>query len=235
MSSYSFADGGSRACESPGMSGLGKRIKSARELRNVSQEALGKVCGVSRAAVAQWEAETSAPTMDKLEPICEKLDADPVWLLTGKHGPKDKTNGQVGVAMVYVPEYDVRVAAGGGFAISEETKRDVWPFSRGYIENQLRLQTTHLVVLEVQGDSMEPTLRTGDRVMVNLSDKRVSQPGIFVLWDGDGTVVKRLEIVPNSKPLKIKRISDNPLHHTYDVVAEDTTIVGRVVWHARRM
>ncbi len=82
---------------------------------------------------------------------------------------------------------------------------------------------------------MEPTLRSGDRVLVNMSDKRVSQPGLFVLWDGDGTVVKRLELVPNSKPSKLQRISDNPLHGTYEVLADQTIIVGRVVWFARRM
>ena len=218
-----------------GQSGLSKRIKAARELRGVVQEALGAACGVTRAAVGQWEAGTSAPTMDKIEPLCEALDVDPVWLLTGKHGDRDKTNGQVGVGMVYIPEYDVRVAAGGGFVVTEETKRDVWPFSRSYIENQLRLSTSQLVIVEVQGDSMEPTLRSGDRVLVNLADKRVSQPGIFVLWDGDGTVIKRLEIVPNSKPLKLHRISDNPLHGSYKVPASETIIIGRGVWHARRM
>ena len=133
-----------------------------------------------------------------------------------------------------MPEYDVRVSAGGGFHISDETKRDVWLFSRRYIADELRLSAARLVVLEVVGDSMEPTLKSGDRVLVNMGDTRVSQPGIFVLWDGDGTVVKRLELVPSSKPAVLKRISDNPLHGSYEVRAVDTKIIGRVVWIARR-
>ena len=113
--------------------------------------------------------------------------------------------------------------------------KDVWIFSRQYLADELRLPVSELVVLEVIGDSMEPTLHSGDRVLVNMADTRVSQPGIFVLWDGDGTVVKRLELIPSTKPQKLKRISDNPLHSTYEVLLESTKVVGRVVWIARRM
>jgi transcriptional regulator with XRE-family HTH domain len=242
LSSYSCADGVAVSGHTRLMAetGFGKRLRQARELRGLSQDEIGAASGgVSRAAVAQWEKGTSAPTMDKMEALCGVLDADPVWLITGAHGKWGKNAREigtgVGVATVGIPEYDVRAAMGGGFVVSEESQRDVWPFSRRYIEDELRLPTNHLVVLEAVGDSMEPTLRSGDRVLVNMADKRVSQPGIFVLWDGDGTVVKRLELVPNTKPKKLRRISDNPLHGTYDVPAAETIIVGRVVWYARRM
>lgn len=217
-------------------SGLGKRLKEARELRGKSQDEVGKAAGISRAAVAQWESGVTAPTVDKLEKICELLDADPVWLITGSHGKWSKgAKSPVSVATIEVPEYDVRVSAGGGFVINSERQRDVWPFSRKYLLDELRLPASNLVVLEVIGDSMEPTLASGDRILVNMSDKRVSQPGIFVLWDGDGTVVKRIELVPNTEPQRLKRISDNPLHGTYEVLASETIIIGRVVWFARKM
>ncbi len=136
---------------------------------------------------------------------------------------------------ITIPEYDVRVSAGDGFHVDTETQRDSWPFSRAYIESELRLPVNRLVVLEVIGDSMFPTLASGDRVLVNMADARISQPGIFVLWDGDGTVVKRLELIPGSEPAKLRRISDNQLHGDYEVLVEDTQIIGRVVWYARRI
>lgn len=244
MSSVSYADDIRQPCNISGMveSGgtLASRLKSAREMRGVSQEAVGAAegVGVSRAAVAQWEREKgeggTAPTADKIQGICEFLDIDPVWLLAGQVGKWSKGSKEIGVATIAVPEYDVRVSAGGGFVVNEETKRDVWPFSRRYLVDELRLSPAQLCIVEVVGDSMEPTLRPGDRVMVNMADKRVSQPGLFVLWDGDGTVVKRLELIPNSKPQRLNRISDNSLHQSYVVVASETIIVGRVVWFARR-
>lgn len=136
---------------------------------------------------------------------------------------------------ILIPEYNVREAMGDGFTVDRETIKDHWTFSRRYLSEELRLNLRNLVVIEVIGDSMEPTLKTGDRVLVDMGDRRVGIPGIFVLWDGDGTIAKRLELIPNSKPPRLLRISDNPLHGKYEVLAEETNIIGRIVWFARRL
>lgn len=136
---------------------------------------------------------------------------------------------------VEIPEYDVRASMGDGFVVDRETIKDSWVFSRRYLVDEMRLTLNQLVVIEVVGDSMSPTLESGDRVLVDMADRRIGIPGIFVLWDGDGTVAKRLELVPNSKPQKLMRISDNPHHGRYEVLAEETNIIGRIVWFARRL
>ena len=134
-----------------------------------------------------------------------------------------------------VPEYQVHVSAGGGALVDSENKRRDWPFATDYLKAELGLERSNLAVLEVRGDSMEPTLASGDRVLVNMSDRQVSQPGIFIVFDGDGTVVKRVEKIPGSAPPRIVLISDNPLHGKYELDAEVVQIVGRVVWRAGRI
>jgi len=134
-----------------------------------------------------------------------------------------------------VPEYHVHVSAGGGALVAEENKRRDWPFATDYLKAELGLDRSHLAVVEVRGDSMEPTLSSGDRVLVNMSDTQVSQPGVFIIYDGDGTVVKRVEKIPGSKPPMIVLISDNPLHGKYELRADAVNIVGRVVWRAGRI
>lgn len=134
-----------------------------------------------------------------------------------------------------VPEYQVHVSAGGGALVAEENKRRDWPFASDYLQNELGLTRSKLAVVEVRGDSMEPTLSSGDRVLVNMSDRQVSQPGIFIIFDGDGTVVKRVEKIPGSSPQRIVLISDNPLHGKYELDSEVVQIVGRVVWRAGRI
>lgn len=133
----------------------------------------------------------------------------------------------------FVSEYDVTVSAGGGAFIADENVRGNWPFDPKYLTDELGLGRAKLALLEVRGDSMEPTLSSGDRVMVNMSDKQVSQPGIFILFDGDGTVIKRVEKVPGIDKLIL--ISDNSRHNQYEVDGDTVQIVGRVVWAARRM
>lgn len=132
-----------------------------------------------------------------------------------------------------VTEYDIRASAGGGALTSEENIRSQWPFDPAYISGFLGLPTSELAIIEVRGDSMEPTLSSGDRVMVHMTDRQVSQPGIFILYDGGGTVIKRVEKIPGRDTLVL--ISDNPLHTRYEVSGDDVQIIGRVVWAAKRL
>lgn len=134
-----------------------------------------------------------------------------------------------------VPEYQVHVSAGGGALVVEENKRRDWPFATDYLKSELGLGRSKLGIVEVRGDSMEPTLSSGDRVLVNMSDRQVSQPGIFIIFDGDGTVIKRVEKIPGTVPPRIVLISDNPLHGRYELDSEVVQIVGRVVWRAGRI
>ncbi len=141
----------------------------------------------------------------------------------------------VRVDQVSVPEYDVRASAGGGYFVDMERIKDVWQFSRRYLVDELRLRPRDLMVVEVEGDSMEPTLRSGDRILVDHSDQNPGKDGIYVTWNGQATVVKRLEAVPYSDPPQVVLISDNKNHNAYTVHAELVKIIGRVVWYARRL
>lgn len=202
-------------------------LAEIRKSRGLSRAQLADLMNTTEVSIGRYEREDSRLNIPLMERLAEALGTT-VGEIVGSEPVSDGSS-------VQIPEYDVRVSAGGGFHIDTETQKDTWPFSRSYIEGELRLNTSQLVILEVIGDSMAPTLQSGDRVLVNMADTRISQPGIFVLWDGDGTVVKRLEMIPGSEPAKIRRISDNPLHGDYEVLAQETNIIGRVVWYARRM
>jgi hypothetical protein len=81
---------------------------------------------------------------------------------------------------------------------------------------------------DVAGDSMEPTLRGGDWIGVNIEDKRIGQGGIFALRDHSGTIiVKRLEY--GDQPGRIDIISDNPRQHSKSELIGDITVIGRVI------
>ncbi|MBX3490867.1 S24 family peptidase [Parvibaculum sp.] len=206
--------------------------------------ALAQRSGVSLESIKKYaQGGVDAPRGGIPEKLAKALRVHLSWLMLGE-GPMEKEHvgntpdlpeSAPDRTTVDIPEYDVRAGMGNGFVVDAETIKDLWTFSRRYLVDELRLAARNLVVIELIGDSMAPTLHSGDRALVDMSDKRVGTPGIFALWDGDGTVAKRLERIPNAKPEKIRLISDNPLHGTYEVMAEDTNIIGRIVWFARRM
>jgi len=82
---------------------------------------------------------------------------------------------------------------------------------------------------------MEPTLLDGDVVLVDLTRKAPTPPGVFVLFDGIGLVAKRIEHMPNSDSPMLRNLSDNPRYSTYERTAEEVHLIGRVVWTARRL
>lgn len=99
-------------------------------------------------------------------------------------------------------------------------------------EDLVRGHTTpgrHLALIRVEGNSMEPEYHPGDRVLVDLSRRKPSPPGEFVIWDGMGLVLKRVELVPNTEPRRIRLLSINPGYTPYEVVLDEHTIVARVI------
>jgi phage repressor protein C with HTH and peptisase S24 domain len=97
----------------------------------------------------------------------------------------------------------------------------------------LRAQTTaparSLRIIRAIGESMSPEIPPGTRVVVDTEDRAPSPPGIFVVFDGMGLVLKRVEYVMFSDPAKIRLSSVNPAYPPYECALDEKTIKGRVI------
>lgn len=167
--------------------------------------------------------------------LAELMGIDEQLLRDGAAAKIPLTKTRISGESIIVSEHDVRASAGGGSLIEQETERAQWPLPRDYVRHTLSLSTNELSIVEVIGDSMTPTLHSGDKILIDRSDKSIAMPGIFALHDGDGTVVKRVEKIPASEPPRVALISDNPHHGRYEVPAEMVSVIGRVVWFGRRL
>lgn len=138
---------------------------------------------------------------------------------------------------VSIPLYNVTAAAGGGILVDEEHLLDMLQFSEAWIRQVLRAAPADLYLIYVDGESMEPTLRSGD---VLLLDRRATKPdreGVYIMRMNGMLLVKRLQALPGGI---IKVTSDNSAYDAFTVrLAEmqeqDFAILGRVVWSGRRM
>lgn len=214
------------------MDKIRKRLSREIELRQMDMKQLSLALGKNHAYVQQFLTrgiparlkEQDRRKLSELLDIPEDELGGPEPASSPAHAtPQFRT----------ITEYDIRASAGDGALTSEENVRSQWPFDPSYLSDFLGLSTNDLAIIEVRGDSMEPTLSSGDRVMVHLADKQISQPGIFIIYDGGGTVIKRVEKIPGQDKLVL--ISDNPLHTRYEISGDDVQIVGRVVWAAKRL
>ena len=125
---------------------------------------------------------------------------------------------------------ELACAAGNGAKdLSEEVSGQVW-FRRAWLDEN-GLDASCCAVIGVAGDSMEPTLMDGAKILIDRerTDWRVGD--IFVIQTPDGLIVRRAGEDAYGRALMM---SDNPSWHdvTWPGGAE---ILGRVVWTARTL
>lgn len=131
-----------------------------------------------------------------------------------------------------IPELDVRAGA-GGHALSEANVEDgglrQWQLPTEMLQAQTSAPMTGLRIITVYGDSMEPELPPGTKVLVDTTDHSPTPPGIFVVYDGMGIVVKRVQFKPFSDPPTVRISSDNPRYEPYERTLEEAHLQGRVI------
>lgn len=133
-----------------------------------------------------------------------------------------------------VPRMAIGASAGAGALNYDEMPLGQIAFDEGWLR-QLGVGSSAVTMIQVEGDSMVPSLGDGDDILVAMMDDagHNARDGIYVLRMDDALMVKRVSFRPNGH-LSIK--SDNKLYASYDDVAPDqVAIVGRVVWAGRRI
>ncbi len=142
------------------------------------------------------------------------------------------------VPLAAIPEVDVEASAGPGALAGEYVaERARWFLPDGMIRHEGGASPGAIRALRVRGDSMEPELSEGDRLLVDTA-RRVPETGeMFVLWDGAGLVVKRVERLPagDDAPPRLRLKSANPGYDDYTCLADEVHIVGKVLWTLRRV
>ncbi|MWK59405.1 XRE family transcriptional regulator [Pseudomonas otitidis] len=138
---------------------------------------------------------------------------------------------------IRIAHYDVRGAMGSGKLVREypEMLRDVTVSQEHLRELGVKYQDpAHLKVITGDGESMAPTIKHLDPLIVDASIREFTGDGIYAFtWQGL-FYIKRLQM---RGPDHFRMLSDNPLHPPEDIRVDETYIQARVllVWNARRV
>lgn len=140
------------------------------------------------------------------------------------------------------PEIDVRPGAGqgtagaevvaihGGAAVTGHKVIAEWVMPDAFYRHELHASPSGTLFMSVIGDSMFPTLSSGNRAIVDTHQNTFGPDGIYVFDDGDGEPrIKRLSKVLFSDPPAVTIISDNPAHPPQNVLLANVRIIGLVV------
>jgi hypothetical protein len=136
---------------------------------------------------------------------------------------------------VWIAHYDVRAAMGGGQIPHDypEMFQDVRVSPQHLREMGVEFtEHFHLKMVTGWGQSMAPTIKHRDPLLVDVSVREFVGDGIYMFsWDGH-LYIKRLQWMGEDR---IKMISDNPRHPPETIRADETYIQARVllVWNAQ--
>ena len=135
--------------------------------------------------------------------------------------------------LVEIPVLDVDASAGFGAIAESEAAHTRFGFDERWLGRLTRAKSASLSIIHVDGESMEPTLRDEDEVLVDASDHGARlRDGIYVLRIDDALVVKRVTMQPGGRLITIS--SDNASYPSWtDVDRATVHVVGRVIWFGR--
>lgn len=190
----------------------------------------------------KWRSGVSEPGREHLEAIARQTGVSAAWLLLGDGDPdgnayqmQTQTQGLAVRApaldgiedrFALVPLYDVRVSAGHGAFNGTENVLTQLAFTRYWL-NKLGLHAAHLVAVRVDGDSMEPTIRSGDVLLIDRAQTHPRDGAIYVMRREDWLVAKRLQLLAGGR---VRVISDNQTYPPEEVEPAALEILGRAVW-----
>ncbi|MBB6286115.1 MULTISPECIES: XRE family transcriptional regulator [unclassified Pseudomonas] len=137
--------------------------------------------------------------------------------------------GQVGDE-VWIAHYDVRAAMGGGQIPHEfpEMLQDIRVSPKHLREMGVTFKEHfHLKMITGWGQSMAPTIKDRDPLLVDITIREFTGDGIYLFSHDEMLYVKRLQKKGKDR---FKMISDNKHHDPEDIRVDDTHILARVLY-----
>ena len=227
----------------------------ARQARGMSRSELVRLSGISKQQLSRLENGQIRLRLDHLKPFANYLGYSPEQMLLWGRYPGTGTghiessdvlreesahDEPLGPPPGQVPELDTRAGLGGGGLPAREVRKDGrhadpvksegWVFPPSFVRDQLHASAARLLVLDTNGDSMAPTIMSGDRVIIDTGHKTPTPDGLYAIRDTfECIVVKRLQLIRSSRPTRVKIISDNPNHATEEVPLSELEVVGKVM------
>ncbi|CAO4192355.1 hypothetical protein LFADAHJC_LOCUS683 [Methylorubrum extorquens] len=195
---------------------------------------IAKACGVT----VEWlQGREQGTPLKKREPasaqVVEKLQA-----LTGYDDPSQSDR-----IAESLPEIDLRGGASYGGGKTDEEWQDGdqsgdkpvarWGLPPSFVQRELGLQFGSADIIQVRGDSMDDGtakgLSSGDRVIIDRRDRDPRQGGIFAVFDGEGVIIKQVELLRDHEPARILCKSRNVSYDPIVLILDGTVrIIGRV-------
>ena len=211
---------------------LGDRIRECRS--GISRDEFARQLDMHVNTVGKFERGLTVPDAYSLLRMAEIGKCSPEWLLTGQMNTLSAplhTRAVERGDFLFVPHFDVTLSAGNGLFTAVEQVIAMRPFDIKYIRQDLDIHHNDLVLVSIEGRSMQPYLKSKDTVMLDLQATDVRAEGIHGIRMDGALLVKRVQRFPKGV---LHVSSANEEFAPFEIPASDEgrdfKILGRVRW-----
>ena len=227
----------------------------AREARGMSRTELVERSGISKQQLSRLENGHIRLRLDHLKPFAKALGYTPEQMLlwgrypgtpaaisnqatccakkrhmTSRSAPRPGRCRNSTPAPASAAAACRRAKCARTASHADPLKAEGWVFPPTFVREQLHSSPGRLLVLDTTGDSMAPTIMSGERVIVDTGHKTPTPDGLYAIRDTfECIVVKRLQVMRSSRPTRVKIISDNPNHPSEEMPLNELEVVGKVL------
>lgn len=219
-----------------------ERLESAMLRAGINQSQLAMAVGLKQPSIGRLlSGETK--TTRALELIAEFLGTTAAYLCGQSDDPDRPRASDRRLAFrgfepehdadtVELDEIDLRYGLGGTY-LDSPVQAEKRQFSRGWLRNFTRTAPEHLFWTIGDGDSMEPTIRSGEVILIDRSQQTPRMgDGIWAIAYGEIGMIKRLRPMPDGT---VEIHSDNPLIPPASAADGELHVIGRVVAVVRKL
>lgn len=209
-----------------------------------SERAFAKEVGLSPAGLRGLLHKGNSPTLETLVAIAKTRGVSVSWLATGEgeRGQGVSYPDFPGIPVSFSPSdhvamvtrLSIEVSAGHGAIVEHDDPLEFVAFPEPWLRRR-GINPRTAKVLTVRGDSMEPTIRSGDVLLVDVSWDAIRDNGIYVIVTKSYVAVKRIHAKIDGS---LRIVSDNPAYPPEDISeksAGDIAVAGRVMWYGRTL
>lgn len=209
-----------------------------------SADRLARTMGVSPSAFRKWLKGEAEPSRERLVALAAAAGVSIGWLALGE-GPAPRfREGRAAPAdldmdpsqFLFLPKIPEAAAAGAETPAPPDEQTSAFiAFGHDWVRRCFGIEPDELMLETAVGESMHPTIGDGDVLLIDSTDRRFREFGIYVLEYAGQRLVKRVQRKLDGS---LVLISDNEVYEPERIDAArapEVKALGRVIWSGGKL
>jgi phage repressor protein C with HTH and peptisase S24 domain len=216
------------------------QLSRLKQLYGVNSDTdLGRKIGKTQGSISNAKLRGRVPSTWIVDAV-NAFGVNLTWVATGE-GPKwpgassptaPETHHHIDAEIIMIPLVNAVLSAGGGSFETSAECEEKYAFRSDFLRRKGNV--SRMVLMRVDGDSMEPEIKAGDVVLIDQSQTSPRPGRVFAVGVEDMVYLKLVNATPGKLVLSSINEAYPPLEvDTRGQLRDTVQIVGRCVWSCR--